>query len=306
MSRGFRKLNPIAHAVFAPVRFMMGRLFPLALVRWQYRYITHHRLDLKHPRRYTEKLQHLRLFVYPRDPLVIRCAGRIGVRSYLQELGLDRYLIPTYGVYDSFDDIDFGTLPRQFALKCAHACAYNAIVTDKETFDRDKWRCQFRKWLRTDYGQTTIERHYSRVKPQIIAERYLGRDGILPTEYKIHVYNGKARNLYVVTGRGSDIRYTNFYIDWTPFDGSQFNNWRKADVSIERPANFDEMVALAEKLAAPFPFVRVDLYNIDGKIFFSEMTFTPAKGTLILDDDQVDYEMGAWLDISKYTDRSAR
>jgi hypothetical protein len=85
-----------------------------------------------------------------------------------------------------------------------------------------------------------------------------------------------------------------------PFDGSQFNGWRKADFIIPRPDNFDEMVALAEKLAAPFPFVRVDLYQIDGKILFNEMTFTPAKGTLILDDDQVDFQMGAWLDISKY------
>ena len=154
--------------------------------------------------------------------------------------------------------------------------------------------------MRTDYGKTTIERHYSQIIPKILIEKYLGNGNQLPMEYKIHVFNGKAKCLYVVTGRGSDIRYTNFYIDWRPFDGSQFNGWRKADEPIIKPANFEEMVALAEKLAAPFPFVRVDLYNIDGKIYFNEMTFTPAKGTLLLDDDAVDYEMGAWLDISKY------
>lgn len=103
----------------------------------------------------------------------------------------------------------------------------------------------------------------------------------------------------MVTGRGQDIRYTNFYIDWTRFDGSQFNGWKSSDVPIEKPKNFDTMILIAEKLAKPFPFVRVDLYEINGKIYISEMTFTPAKGTLILDDDRCDFEMGAWLDIDK-------
>jgi hypothetical protein len=103
-----------------------------------------------------------------------------------------------------------------------------------------------------------------------------------------------------VTGRGEDIRYTNMYIDWTPFDGSQFNGWKKADQPLTKPANFDAMVKMAEDLARPFPFVRVDLYDVNGKIYFGEMTFTPAKGTLILDDDKADFEMGKWLDISRY------
>ena len=125
-------------------------------------------------------------------------------------------------------------------------------------------------------------------------------DGKLPTEYKIHVFNGKAKSLYVVTSRYIDIRYNNYYIDWTPFDGSQFNGWKKTDYPLEKPANLEKMALLAEKLAKIFPFVRVDLYDIQGKIYFSEMTFTPAKGTLILDDDNADFEMGDWLDISEY------
>ena len=104
--------------------------------------------------------------------------------------------------------------------------------------------------------------------------------------------------MYVVTSRGIDIRYNNYYIDWTPFDGSQFNGWKKTDYPLEKPSNWDQMVKMAEDLAKPFPSVRVDLYDIDGKIYFSEMTFTPAKGTLILDDDQCEFEMGEWLDIS--------
>jgi len=298
MNRGYRKLSPLAQAAFRPLRMLMARLFPVTLVKWQYRFITRHHLNLNHPVRYTEKLQYLRLFVYPHDKLVAQCADRAGVRQYLEERDLGRYLIPSYGVFDTFEAIDLDRLPNSFVLKCTHACALNAIVKDKDAMDVPYWTKRFRQWLKTDYGLMTIERHYSRITPRIIVEKYLGNIQSLPIEYKIHVYNGKARNLYVVTGRGHDIRYTNFYIDWTPFDGSQFNGWRKADEPIERPANFDEMIALAERLGAPFPFVRVDLYNIDGKIFFSEMTFTPAKGTLILDDDRTDFEIGSWLDIS--------
>lgn len=278
----------------------MRSFFPITYVKWQYRYLTRHRLNLKHPRRYTEKLQYLRLFVYPYDPEVSRCADRIRVRNYLIENGLEKYLIPSLGYVEQFQQIDIGALPNQFVLKCNHACAFNQVVLDKATLNSRLLKHKFKKWLKTDYGKRTIERHYSNIIPKILIEEYLGEGNTLPTEYKIHVFNGKAKNLYVVTGRGEDIRYTNFYIDWTPFDGSQFNGWRKADEPISKPRNFDEMVALAEKLAAPFPFVRVDLYNINGKIFFNEMTFTPAKGTLLLDDDSVDYQMGAWLDISAY------
>lgn len=300
MNRKFRKLNPIQRYVFAPIRAMMRQFFPVTLVKWQYRYLTRHRLDLKHPTRYTEKLQYLRLFVYPNDPLVIQCSDRVTVRDYVARLGYSAYLIESYGSHETIASVDFSNLPDQFVMKCSHVCAFNLIVTNKNNLDIPMMHNQFGKWLKTDYGKLTIERHYSRTKPRVLIEKYLGNGSDLPIEYKIHVFNGKARNLYVVTGRGQDIRYTNFYIDWTPFDGSQFNGWRKDEHPLSKPDNFNDMVAFAEALAAPFPFVRVDLYSIDGKIFFSEMTFTPAKGTLLLDDDQVDFEMGAWLDISNY------
>ena len=199
-----------------------------------------------------------------------------------------------------WDDIDFDKLPNQFAMKCAHGCAMNYICFDKSKINKDELKKKFDKWMHTNYGKKTLELHYSHIKPQIIIEELMLENGKLPTEYKIHVFNGVAKNLYVVTSRGIDIRYNNYYIDWTPFDGSQFNGWRKTDYPLEKPENFDEMIKISEALASPFPFVRVDLYNINGQIYFSEMTFTPAKGTLILDDDKCDFEMGKWLDISKY------
>ena len=294
------KENKFKRMLYVPFRGIVRTLFPVAYVKQQYKYITHHKCNLKNPVRYTEKLQYLRLFVYPKDDEVSRCASRDGAREYLKEMGYEDLLIPCYGVFDKFEDIDFDKLPDQFVMKCTHACAFNMIVKDKSNFDKEEARKKFHKWLKTNYGNKTMEKHYSKIKPRIIIEKYIGEIDHLPVEYKIHVFNGVARSMYVVTGRGIDIRYNNYYIDWKPFDGSQFNGWKKTDYELTPPANWEEMVKIAENLAKKFPFVRVDLYNINGKIYFGEMTFTPAKGTLILDDDKCDFEMGEWLDISKF------
>lgn len=294
------KENKFKRALVAPFRGIVKMFSKTLYVKYQYKYITHHRLNLKNPIRYTEKLQYLRLKVYPKDDLVSKCAGRVGLRDYAKEKGFAENLIKIYGIFDSFDDINFDLLPNQFVMKCTHACAFNYICFDKSKIDKVALKKKFNRWLKTDYGKSTVEMHYSKIKPQIIIEELLLENDWLPIEYKIHVFNGKAKNMYVVTSRNKDIRYNNYYIDWTPFDGSQFNGWKKTDYPLKKPDNWDEMVKMAEILAKPFPFVRVDFYSIDNKIYISEMTFTPAKGTLILDDDRCDFEMGEWLDISKY------
>lgn len=294
------KENKLKRVVVLPFKPLFRAFSPVGYVRHQYKYITHHKLNLKNPTRYTEKLQYLRLFVYPKNKRVSQAAGRWGARQYVIERGYGDYLIPSYGCYDKFDDIDFDKLPNSFVMKCTHACAFNEIVKDKSKWDKEASKKKFEKWLKTDYGKKTVERHYSGIKPQIIIEQYIGSLESLPVEYKIHVFNGKARYMYVVTGRGVDIRYNNYYIDWKPFDGAQFNGWKKREEGVPIPQNWDLMVKMAEDLAKEFPFVRVDLYCVDGKIYFSEMTFTPAKGTLILDDDKTDFEIGEWLDISEY------
>lgn len=291
------KENKLKRFIAVSLRGLIKAFSKKKYIELQYKYITHHKLNLSNPVRYTEKLQYLRYYTYPKNPLVSKCAGRVGVRDYIKEQGYEDILIPTIGIYDHFEDIDFDKLPDQFAMKCSHGCAMNYICFDKSKIDKKELKKKFNKWLKTNYGKKTVELHYSPIKPQIIIEKLMLENNELPREYKIHVFNGKAKNLYVVTARGKDIRYTNMYIDWTPFDGSQFNGWKKSDTPIKKPANFDKMIKISEDLAKNFPFVRVDLYNINGQIYFGEMTFTPAKGTLILDDDKCDFEMGEWLKI---------
>ena len=291
------KENKFKRAIALPIRGIIKKISPVCYVKKQYKYITHHKLNLKNPTRYTEKLQYLRLYKYPKDELVIKCASRDGAREYVKEMGLEEILIPIFSIYDSFDEINFDSLPDQFVMKCTHACSFNEIILNKNNINKKELRKKFNKWLKTNYGKKTVEMHYSPIKPRIIIEKYIGELEALPVEYKIHVFNGVAKSLYVVSGRGKDIRYDNFYIDWTPFDGSQFNGWKKSEIPPKSPLNFENMRGIAEILGKKFPFVRVDLYNINGKIYFSELTFTPAKGTLIMDDDRCDYEMGEWLTI---------
>jgi hypothetical protein len=273
----------------------MIRFLPVTYLHWQYRFITGNKLNLTKPKLYTEKLQYLRHFVFPKDPLVIRATDRVAVRAMLEEKGLKKYLIPTFGSYDRFEDIPWKQLPKQFVLKCSHASGFNHIVLDKDQVHLLSLQRKFNHWLRQDYGLKTLERHYSPIPRKIIIETYLGLATSLPIEYKIHVFHGQAKYLYVVTGRGADIRYTHLLINWTPFPGAQFNGWKTADYPVIEPDKFKTMTQLAEKLGSSFPFVRVDLYSINGKIFFSELTFTPAKGTLKLTDPLVDAQMGEWL-----------
>lgn len=291
-------MNKIISVITEPFRKILKAISLESYVKLQYRFITGHKLNLQQPTRYTEKLQHLRLYEYPNNPLVCKCAGRVGAREYIKEKGYENLLIKSYGVFNSFDEIDFNKLPKSFVIKTTHSSQMNQIVWNKDELNIKKLKKKISKFLKINYGKKTGEMHYSNIVPQILVEELLIENGTTPIEYKIHCFNGKAKYMYIVTGRGNDIHYDNFYIEWTRFDGAQFNGWTSSNTEIKKPNNWNEMVSIAETLAKDFPFVRVDLYNVDGKIYFSELTYTPAKGTLKFDDDKVDFEIGKWLDIS--------
>lgn len=297
MARRYAFLNPIQRFFFYPIRNFLIRFFPRLFLSWQYRFITGHPLNLKSPTRYTEKLQYLRWKVYPFDPLVIRVTDRVGLRDYVQEQGFEDHLIPLQGVYQKGSDIPFHHLQRPYVIKATHGSNMNHFVFSEEDENMPLIQAKIKQWLATNYGKKTLELHYSPIQPRIIIESFLKSSTRFPVEYKLHVFHGKVKFLYVVTNRGGDIRYTLFDRDWKSFDGAQFNGWIKSDQIIEKPASFNQMISMAEKLGTPFPFVRVDLYDVVDKIYVSELTFTPAKGTLRLDDDTYDVLIGSWLNI---------
>lgn len=267
-------------------------------VSWQYRYITGRKINWKTLDRYTEKLQHLRLNYFPYSQDVINATSRIRARTRVAKQGLEHLLIPLVGIYHDVDAIDFNALPNKFVIKGVHACAFNYICADKDQLNVPKLKYQLRKWLSTDYGKQTIEPHYSKIKPGFIIEEYLGDEAHLPLEYKIHVFNGVARYYYVVSDRGKDIHYDNFYADGTPFPRAQFNDWQSSGKPERNPSLLPELIKYAEKLAEGLLYCRVDLFVLSNKVYFNEFTFTPAKGTLRFADDAVDFEISQWLDIS--------
>lgn len=289
------KFKQFIASSFRPLFRIAGKKNYVSL---QYRYITGRKLDWHNLTRYTEKLQYLRLYHFPNNADVIKATSRIGARVRVANRGYGDFLIPLIGIYYDVDDIDFASLPERFVIKGVHACAFNYLCLDKKTLNVATLKKQLNRWLRTDYGAYTVEPHYSSIKPGFIIEEYIGATNTLPTEYKIHVFNGKARYLYVVTNRLNDIRYDNFFIDFTPFPEAQFNDWKSSDTPLKKPDNFAELVTMAETLASDFIYCRVDLFLIDNQIYFNEFTFTPAKGTLRFAADSADFIMGEWLDIS--------
>ena len=292
------KHNILTKIIIGPSKKIIRLFSKETYIKMEYKYITGHKLHLDNPVRYTEKLQYLRLYSYPINPLVSKCTSKETAREYLKTNGYENSLIKSYGSYKTFNDIDFQKLPNQFVMKCTHASGYNYICFDKSKMDLKKLNKLFTKWLKTDYGKLTMEQHYSSIEPKIIIEELLLENGKLPLEYKIHVFNGKAKAMYIVSDRQGKIHYNNYLIDWTPFEQMQFNHWTSSKETIKKPENWIDMIIMSEKLAKPFPFVRIDLFNIDGKIYFNEMTFTPARGTLTFKDDYVDYKLGDWLEIN--------
>lgn len=270
---------------------LSNRIMYLALVKKP--------LRLKNPRTFNEKLNYLKLKVFPHDPLVIRCADKVAVRDYLTEKGLEGYLPRCYGVWQRAEDIDWDALPEKFVLKCSHGCSYNIICRDKAKLDRNRAVKQLNTWLREDFWKVTCEPHYRTIPHQILCEEYLGED---PLDYKFFCFNGQPEVFYISQKKGSDFHSARLLfmdMEGRPTEYQRVDHPRIEEVP-PLPRGFGEMEELAKKLARDFPFVRVDLYNIDGRVYFSELTFTPSAGMIRLAPESAEYLLGGKIDLNQY------
>lgn len=234
--------------------------------------------NLKNPKTYADKMVWL-IFNW-RHPLKSRCADKYAVREYAKECGCEEILIPLIGAWDRVEDIEFDSLPQRFALKCNHGCGSNIICKDKSKLDVDDAKRKLAKWMKIDYGKYSGEIHYSRIRPKIICEELLD-DGVhvAPIDYKFHCLSGRVFGCNVILDRvPGQLGAKELIMD---------RNWKRAmllreeeplSVSATKPARYEEMVDLAEKLAKPFPVVRVDFYYVNDKIYLGELTFTSAGG----------------------------
>ena len=266
--------------------YLMGRLSlisPTAVSRIRYKNNFGRPLDLKNPKEFNEKLQWLKLNDYQNNPLVIQCADKIRVREYVEKCGCGELLIECLGIYEDVDSIPWDELPEQFVLKCNHGAGYNIVCPDKSQLNIEEAKKQLKLWLKDDYALTYAEMHYHKIKRKIICEKYIQpENGFVPDDYKIYCFHGEAYCLMLCKERdGDNCKYYFFDKEWNfhPWDRSTCG---EKNVSIEPPKQLSKMFTYAEKLAGDFPFVRIDLYVMDDKIYFGEMTFTPC-GCLDMD-----------------------
>ena len=238
------------------------------------------KLDLKNPHTLNEKIQWLK-FCY-RHPLMSVVSDKYLVRDYISQKIGDEYLIPLLGVWESFDEIDFDKLPDQFVLKCNHDSGGIIVCKDKRKLDKAAAKKKIEKSLKTQFFYVGRESQYRFIKPKIIAEQFIGVDGECPSDYKIYCFNGKPDVMMICKNRFSQQSHRAEYVfydrDWN------FLRYQKVDQDPnyhphdEKPENLDEMYEIAKKLSTDFLFARVDLYNVNGKIYFGEITLSPNSG----------------------------
>lgn len=258
------------------------------------------RLNLKNPESLRDKVIYIEN--HCPSPMTARCTDKWEVRSYVAEKGLADTLVPVYGtVYRTFEEIPFDRFPDRFVLKATHGCKMNYFCADKDTLDLADCRKTVEKWLRTTYGTYSGEWHYLDIPHRIYCERYLDDVGRM-IDYKFHCMNGIPQFVLVCSGRNSDghkamaVTLDLFDMEWKPIPALVSSGLERAGSGdMPRPKDFEGMVDIARKLSEGFAFVRVDLYELHGRIYFGELTFSPACGVFPYFSDTFLQKMGEKL-----------
>lgn len=251
--------------------------------------------NLRNPQTFNEKLQWLKLNCH--NPQYTQLVDKFSVKDYVASIIGEQYIIPTLGVWDKFEQIDFDKLPNQFVLKCTHDSGGLVICKDKKSFDLDFAKKKIKKSLETDYYYLGFEWPYKDVKHRIIAEKYMedSETGEM-RDYKFYVFNGEVKILKLATDR--DVNSGEVNMDFYDMDFNHLpfrRGHNNASKTLSKPSQFELMKQLAEKLAKGIPFVRVDFYEVNGNVFFGEMTFFPASGWVAFEPQEWDYKLGSWL-----------
>ncbi len=262
-----------------------------------------HMPNFKNPTDFNERLMAINLEAYKDKsqwPIRIIGADKYAVRQYIKDKGLSDILNECYGVYDSFEDIEFDKLPNQFVLKTTHGSGKNYFCLDKSKLDIAKLREVTRNWLeKEDFGLTTGEWHYELIEPKFIVEKYLFTPGekVSLIDYKFHCIHGHVYGEYVCYDRNNQVgkhgvNYDHYDADWNLTNGviPSFHPYQRP---IPKPKNFERMKEISEILSKGTDYMRVDLYEVEGKVIFGELTFTPMGNYLPYTHEQL-------VDMEKY------
>ncbi|WP_231505579.1 ATP-grasp fold amidoligase family protein [Bacillus sp. EB01] len=269
-------------------------------LKLQYKNFTGNRLNLSNPKSFNEKLQWLKL--YNRNPLYTDLVDKIKVREHISSVVGNEYLVPIIGIYDSFEEINFDALPKQFVLKPNHTSGDVFICKDKSKIDFLKLKKEINSWLRKRYYLVHREWPYKDIKPKIICEEYLTQEnGKELLDYKFMCFNGEVKCSFVCLNRNSSegLNIDFYNLDWEkmPFKRHYPNSTKVTP----KPKHYNQMIEFAQKLSKDIPFVRVDFYETNDRLYFGELTFFPGSGYEKFSPESYDHLLGSWLKLpTKY------
>ncbi len=272
------------------------------MVRIQYLIKTGRRLDLSTPTRYTEKIQAYKL--YYRNPLLHKLVDKYEVRPYLAERGFEDILVRLYGIYDSVDQIDFESLPSSYVIKSTDGGGGNEVilVKDSKSVNICDLESTMKSWLVMNKSRLNPGREWAYTgigDTRIIIEEFIHAEELI--DYKFFCFDGVVKYLYVIDGRnlGENCRlgvYTPAFDKLPVYRADE----KHQTTALAKPKNYDRMLEIAEQLSKGFPHVRIDMYNVEGKIYFGEFTFYDGSGYQSYDPDDFDFELGCCFDVTSF------
>lgn len=243
---------------------------------------------------FNEKINYIKLSNWLEDKADY--VDKYRVRSFIESKIGSQYLPVLYAIYHNANEFDFEKLPSSFVLKLNNGSGCNLVVKDKSSLDEKEVKILLDKWLKSDFYKNTREKQYKNVKQLIICEEYLEDDSGELRDYKFFCFNGEVKFIQVDTGRSSTHIQTFYDKDWNKLDFTYVGG--KTDIIESRPTKLEEMIELSEKLSKQFPFVRVDFYYTNNKIYFGELTFTPNNGMQLFSPVEKELEFGNWINLN--------
>jgi len=268
------------------------------ILNLQYYATVGRKLNLSNPKRFTEKIHWYKLNY--QTPLMTKCADKYRVRDYIEDKGYSDLLPELYCVCDSYNQIDFNGLPNSYAIKCNNGSGTNVFITNKYEADFNAVQGIVKSWSKVKTISVGREWAYKNITQKIIIEELLiptddfqKKNGI--NDYKILCFNGKPQYVWVDVGRFKNFRRSFYDLNWKKLD--VISNRRNSNDEVRKPDGFEKMLEIATEFSQDFPFVRVDFYSVNQKIYIGELTFYPWSGCVQFEPDEFDYELGRLFEL---------
>lgn len=281
--------------ILKSVKYFLRFLPDKAYIQLYYYFMFKRFCNLKNPKTYNEKLNWLKL--NDKRDIYTKMVDKYDVKKYVADIIGKEYIIPTIEVYDKFDDIDFGKLPKQFVIKCTHDSEGLVICKDKNKLDIKQARKKINKAFKRNFYYIGREWPYKNIKPRIIIEKYMEDEKNQELrDYKFFCFNGEPKAMFIASERGiGETKFDYYDLEFNHLDIIQ--HYPNSQKKIEKPINFDKMIELAKTLSEGLHHLRVDFYEVNGKLYFGELTFYHFSGFQPFLPEKWDKIFGEWLEI---------